>query len=113
MSGAIVAAIGIAATRAPPLTVTVTSDPVVGVWEPELMLGQTDIVGAIPAGGTAPITALWSRVSGYTFGVSPSTTSLNVSFTFPDTTPRTAVYRVTVTDAAGQTATTTVTVNAN
>lgn len=68
----------------------------------------TNAATATPAGGTAPYTYSWVRLSG--FGAANTATSAVTTFSefVQPSIVKTGVFRVTVTDAASQTATATV-----
>lgn len=67
---------------------------------------ETNLVTAIPSGGFAPYTYAWTHVSGDTFTVTnPSSASTYFAHTFTSYGTRSGVYRCTVTDSLGSTAT--------
>jgi hypothetical protein len=66
----------------------------------------TDLVTAISSGGTAPLTYVWAYLSGDTFSVShPTSAGTYFSHNFTSFGSRNGVYRCTVTDSLGLTAT--------
>ena len=95
-----------------PLSVSVSPDPV-SRSVVEGTTGQTGEVTATPTGGRAPFTYAWARVSGDTSisATAPSSAVTRFSRFVPDTNTYSGVWRVTVTDADGTTATDTVSIS--
>lgn len=99
------------ATFAPALTLSASPSSASGIAASNTPINvTTNSVTAVPTGGTGPFTYAWTVVS-FTAGASPViTSSTNAATTFrqntmtPDTTAS-AVFRCTVTDAFGLTAT--------
>lgn len=95
------------------LTVQCTPASVAGTWDAEISFGTTDMCEAVVDGGKAPYTYSWTKQSGDTFTVSPSTVASMVAFQFSGAAHKAAQYRVTVTDAFGRTAYSDVSVTGN
>ncbi|MEP6707659.1 MAG: hypothetical protein ABJC05_09075 [Pyrinomonadaceae bacterium] len=79
----------------PPVTLTVTADPL------EVVAGGSSLLGTIPGGGRPPYTITWSPTTGLNNPLSAD------PFATPTTT---TTYQATVTDASGRTRTESVTV---
>lgn len=102
------------ATFATPLAASVSPNPVSGSSHGNLSATTvtSSAATASPGGGLGPYTYSWARISGDTMtAASPSSATTTFSGTVPLDSTNTAVFRVTVTDAAGQVDTADVTVN--
>lgn len=104
------------ATFADPLTVSASPTSVSGTQSGggSDVLVNTGFTTATPAGGFSPYTYSWAYVSGAAAATAntPSSATTNFGATVPAGTSQ-ATMRVTVTDAAGETATATVTATFN
>ena len=91
--------------------------PPVATASPVSVLGFREDVGLVtteqttvtPSGGTAPYTYAWARLSGFGAADTPTTAFTTFSETQPLDEFRTGVFRCTVTDSIGATATVDVT----
>lgn len=90
-----------------PLTVTADQSTVTGEIDPELHFGQAGPVTLTIAGGVGAKTTTWTHLSGGTVSVISFGSN---AYGFNSGSPVTAVYRATVQDAVGGSATTDVTV---
>lgn len=111
MTGALSAIAG--AASGVPLSVSVSPTSVSGTYDSEISSGFTGTVNTTVLGGVSPYTMVWTKVSGATFTVLPNINTTAPIFKFNTPTHQVAVYRVTVTDHIGQTATADVSITAN
>lgn len=95
------------------LSVSCSPTAVAGTYDTEFGTGITDATTAAPTGGLAPYTYSWAKLSGSDFTFIPSSIAATVAFSFGGTSHQVGVYRVTVSDASGQSAHADVTVTAN
>lgn len=93
------------ATFADPLTVEASPASVSGTQaSASAILVNTDLTTATPSGGLAPFSYSWAKVSGVGVANSPAMASTNFGATISPGT-QTGIFRITVTDSTGQTAT--------
>jgi hypothetical protein len=112
VTGAVAAAAG-AAASIPALTVQAIPDTSVGTWDAESGFGFTNPVTLTPSGGVAPYTYSWAFVSGDASPTISDTSSQTVNWVMSGAGHRASVWRGTVTDHLGQTASADVSVTAN
>lgn len=102
------------ATFADPLTASASPASVSGTQSSsEPITVNTDFTTATPTGGRSPFTYSWAQVSGVAAtAVSPASATTNFTYSTPPGTS-VATFRVTITDAVGQSAPTEVTATFN
>lgn len=111
MTGILAAAVGGIGRKA--MSVVCSPPSVSGVYLSEFGYGATDVASTTISDGVAPYTYSWAKISGTTFTPTPDASSSSISFIFGSPSHLTAVYRLTVTDAIGRTATADLPVTAN
>lgn len=96
----------VAQSFAPAISLSVTPDVFGASSEPTGGLITSEPATATPTGGSAPYTYGWAKISGDTMTVmSPTNATTTFRANVPAGATRSAVYRGTVTDNFGQTAT--------